>query len=143
MDKVMRTDIEGRVFIVGVLAELASGKRITHDIYKRFMDTIKSINERENEPKCREWLAKFNELLGCVYGRLDGNEVREMYKNDSFYAVMNIDNGEILCVTNSLDFAEECRDDYNELFWVGICVHDYQTALGLIRRYDKCIRRFY
>lgn len=139
----MRQNIEGRVYIVGVLAELASGKRITHSQFSRFMDEVKNISENENEPKCREWVEKFNELLGCVYGKTDGSEVREMYKNDAFYAVEDVCSGKKLCVTNSLEFAEEYRDKLDSVLRLGISVHDYDTALSMIREDDGIVRRFY
>ena len=57
----MGTDITGRAFIMGVLAELASGKRIKHSTFKKFVSTIKYLHEFENESKCGEWNDKFYE----------------------------------------------------------------------------------
>lgn len=138
----MRTDITGRAFIMGVLAELASGKRIKHSTFKKFVETIKYLNEFENESKCGEWNDKFYELLQNVYGKLNDKDINDRYRNDAFFCVREVESGKMLCVTNSIEFADDFNDNCSVLE-LEIVVKDYDTALGIIREDDGVIRRFY
>ena len=138
----MRTDITGRAFIMGVLAELASGKRIKHSTFKKFVSTIKYLNEFENESKCGEWNDKFYELLQNVYGKLNDKDINERYRNDAFFCVREVESGKILCVTNSSEFVDDFKDNCSVLE-LEIVVKDYDTALSIIKEDDGVVRRFY
>ena len=127
---------------MGVLAELASGKRIKHSTFKKFVETIKYLNEFENESKCGEWNDKFYELLQNVYGKLNDRGINERYRNDAFFCVREVESGKVLCVTNSIEFADDFKDNCSVLE-LEIVVKDYDTALDIIREDDGVIRRFY